>query len=251
MSRLVACCVASLLPWLAAAGSPAADPQGPPAANASSTTTLEAITVTGSYIRRTNTESPSPVTTIGADEIEKSGLNSIADVIRTISADNSGTLSQAFSGAMAGGADGVALRGLTVDATLVLVDGHRMANYPLTDDGQRQFVDIDSLPMAIVDRVEVLKDGASATYGSDAIAGVVNIILKKEFTGLDVSATAGSTDRGDGLSQRFAATWGTRQPRGRRPQLLREHRGTPSASHPAGGARFVYRGLRPDAVGRT
>ncbi len=79
----------------------------------------------------------------------------------------------------------------------------------LTDDGQRQFVDIDSLPMAIVDRVEVLKDGASATYGSDAIAGVVNIILKKEFTGLDVSATAGSTDRGDGLSQRFAATWGT------------------------------------------
>ena len=149
------------------------------------------------------------MTTIDADFIEKSGLNSIADVIKTVSADNSGTLSQAFSGAMAGGADGVALRGLTVDATLVLVDGHRMANYPLADDGQRQFVDIDSLPMAIVDRVEVLKDGASATYGSDAIAGVVNVILKKEFTGLDVSATAGSTDRGDGLSQRFAATWGT------------------------------------------
>jgi iron complex outermembrane receptor protein len=84
-----------------------------------------------------------------------------------------------------------------------------MANYPLADDGQRQFVDIDSLPMAIVDRVEVLKDGASATYGSDAIAGVVNVILKKQFTGLDLSATAGSTDRGDGLSQRFAATWGT------------------------------------------
>jgi iron complex outermembrane receptor protein len=209
MSRLVACCLAGLLPWLAAAAGPAADPQGPPAASASSATTLEAITVTGSYIRRTNTESPSPITTINADDIEKSGLNSIADVIKTISADNSGTLSQAFSGAMAGGADGVALRGLTVDATLVLLDGHRMANYPLTDDGQRQFVDIDSLPMAIVDRVEVLKDGASATYGSDAIAGVVNVILKKEFTGLDVSATAGSTDRGDGLSQRFAATWGT------------------------------------------
>ena len=127
--------------------------------------------VTGSYIRRTNSESPSPVTTIDADEISKSGLNSIADVINTVSADNSGTLAQAFSGAMAGGADGVALRGLSVDATLVLVDGHRMASYPLSDDGQRQFVDISSLPMAIVDRVEVLKDGASATYGSDAIAG--------------------------------------------------------------------------------
>ena len=84
-----------------------------------------------------------------------------------------------------------------------------MASYPLTDDGQRQFVDIDSLPMAIVERVEVLKDGASATYGSDAIAGVVNVILKKQFTGVDVSATAGSTDRGDGLSQRFSAIYGS------------------------------------------
>ena len=207
MSRLIASCICSgllLTPLITAA-----EPQGPPAGSSGSSTTLDTIVVTGSYIRRTNAESPSPVTTIDADEITKSGLNSIADVIRTVSADNSGTLSQAFSGAMAGGADGVALRGLTVDATLVLVDGHRMASYPLTDDGQRQFVDIDSLPMAIVDRVEVLKDGASATYGSDAIAGVVNVILKKQFTGLDLSATAGSTDRGDGLSQRFAAIWGT------------------------------------------
>jgi iron complex outermembrane recepter protein len=207
MGRLIASCICSgllLTPLITAA-----DPQGPPVGSSGSSTTLDAIVVTGSYIRRTNAESPSPMTTIDADEISKSGLNSIADVIRTVSADNSGTLSQAFSGAMAGGADGVALRGLTVDATLVLVDGHRMASYPLSDDGQRQFVDIDSLPMAIVDRVEVLKDGASATYGSDAIAGVVNVILKKQFTGVDLSATAGSTDRGDGLSQRFAAIWGT------------------------------------------
>ncbi len=207
MSRLiaggVACCL-PLIPILAAA-----DTNGPPAPSAESTTTLQTIVVTGSYIRRTNAESPSPVTTIDSDQIAKSGLNSIADVIKTVSADNSGTLTQAFSGAMAGGADGVALRGLTVDATLVLVDGHRMAAYPLADDGQRQFTDISSLPMAIVDRVEVLKDGASATYGSDAIAGVVNVILKKEFTGVDVSAGAGSTDRGDGLSQRFAAIYGT------------------------------------------
>jgi iron complex outermembrane receptor protein len=206
MLRLIAICAAAIMsavPMLAPAQT-----QGPPPVGAASDT-LDTIVVTGSYIRRTNAESPSPVTTIDADQIEKSGLNSIADVIRSVSADNSGTLSQAFSGAMAGGADGVALRGLTVDATLVLVDGHRMANYPLADDGQRQFVDIDSLPMAIVDRVEVLKDGASAIYGSDAIAGVVNVILKKTFTGVDVSATAGSTDRGDGLSQRFAATYGT------------------------------------------
>jgi iron complex outermembrane recepter protein len=206
MSRLLVRCLASCL--LLGSVQAAPEPQGPPS-SAQSSTTLDTITVTGSYIRRTDTESPSPITMIDADQIAKSGLNSIADVIRTVSSDNSGTLSQAFSGAMAGGADGVSLRGLTVDATLVLVDGHRMANYPLTDDGQRQFVDIDSLPMAIVDRVEVLKDGASATYGSDAIAGVVNVILKKEFVGFDGSVTGGSTDRGDGLSQRFAATWGT------------------------------------------
>jgi iron complex outermembrane receptor protein len=171
-------------------------------------TTLETIVVTGSYIRRTDTESPSPVDVITSDDILKRGMTNIADVIHSLSSDNSGTLTQNFSGAMAGGASGVSLRGLTVDATLVLVDGHRMATYPLADDGQRPFVDIGSLPLGIVDRVEVLKDGASAIYGSDAIAGVVNIITKKNFTGFDVSTNLGSSYKGDGLEQRLSATYG-------------------------------------------
>src|SRR4029077_8754440 len=100
-------------------------------------------------------------------------------------------------GALAGGESGWALRGLSLDATLVLVDGHRMAPYPLADDGQRPFVDLSSLPMSIVDRVEVLKDGASAIYGSDAIAGVVNVILKHSFQGLQFDANLGSSYRGD------------------------------------------------------
>ena len=169
---------------------------------------LEAIVVTGSYIRRTDTESPSPVEVISADEILKSGRTTIADVLHSLSSDNSGTLTSNFSGAMAGGASGVSLRGLTVDATLVLVDGHRMATYPLADDGQRPFVDIGSLPLGIVDRVEVLKDGASAIYGSDAIAGVVNIITKKQFTGFEASTDLGSSYKADGLEQRFSATFG-------------------------------------------
>src|SRR6202453_3849803 len=195
MRRLVACRLASAFCSMCslAAAEPAGNLEGPPAAAQTSNSTLDTIVVTGSYIRRINSESPSPVTTIDADFIEKSGLNSIADVIKTVSADNSGTLSQAFSGAMAGGADGVALRGLSVDATLVLVDGHRMAKYPFAHHRPRQFVDSDPAPMAIVERVEVLKDGASATYGSDAIAGVVNIITKKEFVGFDGSVTGGST----------------------------------------------------------
>ena len=165
--------------------------------------------VTGSYIRRTDTETPSPVTLLSSDEIIKQGFNTLADAIRSVSADSSGTLTQAFSGAMAGGASGVSLRGLSVDATLVLVDGHRLAPYPLADDGQRPFTDISSLPLGIVDRIEVLQDGASSIYGSDAIAGVVNVITKKQFSGLDVTGAVGSTYRWDGLSQRFAATFGS------------------------------------------
>ncbi len=193
-----------MIPLLAGA----ADNTGPTRDGTDSGQTLEAVVVTGSYIRRTDTESPSPVDVINADDIVKSGKTTIADVIHTLSSDNSGTLTSNFSGAMAGGASGVSLRGLTVDATLVLVDGHRMATYPLADDGQRPFVDIGSLPLGIVDRVEVLKDGASAIYGSDAIAGVVNIITKKEFTGFDVSTNLGSSYKADGLEQRLSATYG-------------------------------------------
>ncbi len=188
------------VPLLAAAQG--ADPAAP------ATPALETVTVTGSYLRRTDTEIPSPITTITADDIAKSGMKTIADVIHSVSADNSGTLTQAFSGAMAGGASGVSLRGLSVDATLVLLDGHRMAPYPLSDDGQRPFVDISSLPMSIVERVEILRDGASAIYGSDAIAGVVNIILKKQFVGLEVSASGGTSYKFDGGSERAAVTYG-------------------------------------------
>lgn len=208
MSRATISRVPACLLWVPLVAGAATD--GPPPSDRSdSSNTLDTVVITGSYIRRTDTESPSPVTVLNADDIAKQGFNSIADAIRSVTADSSGTLSQAFSGAMAGGASGVSLRGLSVDATLVLVDGHRMAPYPLADDGQRSFTDISSLPMGIVDRVEVLQDGASAIYGSDAIAGVVNVITKKQFTGVDVTGAMGSTYRWDGQSQRFAATLGT------------------------------------------
>src|ERR1700730_5597810 len=169
---------------------------------------LDTVVVTGSYLRRTDTETPSPVQVISAEEIEKSGKLTVADVIRGVSADNSGTLTQNFSGALAGGASGVSLRGLTLDATLVLVGGDRMAPYPLSDDGQRPFVDLSSLPLGIVERIEVLKDGASAIYGSDAIAGVVNIILKPQFKGFEVATNLGGSSRADGLTQRTSVLFG-------------------------------------------
>jgi iron complex outermembrane recepter protein len=186
----------------AAAGIPG--PPAPPEPQSE----LDTVTITGSYIRRTDTETPSPVQVISIDEIDKRGITSVSDAIRNLSADSSGTLTQAFNGALAGGASGISLRGLTLDATLVLVDGHRMAPYPLADDGQRPFVDLSSLPLGIVDRVEVVKDGASALYGSDAIAGVVNIILKRTFTGIDFRASAGTSYKADGLTQHGSFTYG-------------------------------------------
>src|ERR1019366_9955269 len=119
-----------------------------------------------------------------------------------------GTLSQSFSGAFASGAAGVALRGLNVGATLVLVDGHRTAPYPIGDDGYRSFVDVANLPFDAIERVEVLKDGASAVYGSDAIAGVVNIILKKSYQGAQITADGGISSHGDGSQAHLSGIWG-------------------------------------------
>jgi len=172
-------------------------------------TQLQEIVVTGSMIKRTDSETPSPVQVITADDLQKSGFTTISDVLRNLSANGAGTLSQSFNQAFAGGGAGVALRGLTVGATLTLIDGHRMVGYPLTDDGERNFVDVTSIPFNAIERVEVLKDGASAQYGSDAIAGVVNIILKKTYVGAEINAEAGQSQDHDGTMTHLSGVWGT------------------------------------------
>ncbi|HZV66547.1 MAG TPA: TonB-dependent receptor plug domain-containing protein, partial [Telluria sp.] len=166
------------------------------------------VVVTGSNISRADQETPSPVQVISADDLKKSGYTSVSDVLRNITANGQGTLSQSFSGAFAKGATGVALRGLTVGATLVLIDGHRMAPYPLSDDGQRAFVDISNIPFDAVERIDIVKDGASAVYGSDAIAGVVNVILKKSYTGTNLTAEQGTSQAGGGNAVHAAVTHG-------------------------------------------
>jgi iron complex outermembrane receptor protein len=170
---------------------------------------LAEIVVTGSLIRRTEIETPSPVQIVTAKDIEQSGYTTMSDVLRNIAANGQGTLSQSFNGAFASGGSGVALRGLTVGGTLTLIDGHRMVGYPLTDDGERNFVDVSSIPFNAVERVEVLKDGASAEYGSDAIAGVVNIILRKTYTGAEFTAEAGDSMYNDGRMGHLSGLWGT------------------------------------------
>jgi iron complex outermembrane receptor protein len=171
-------------------------------------TPIEKIEITGSAIRRTDTETPSPVQIITSEDLKRSGYTSVSEILRNVAANGAGSLSQSFNFAFAGGASGIALRGLAVGDTLVLIDGHRTAPYSLSDDDQRNFVDVSSIPFEAIDHVEILRDGASALYGTDAIAGVVNIILKKSFKGLHVSGEYGQTQRGDGGTSHVSALYG-------------------------------------------
>jgi iron complex outermembrane receptor protein len=159
---------------------------------------VQRVVVTGSLISRTDTETPTPVQVLTAQDIQRSGKSSIGELLNDLAANGQGTLGSGFSGAFANGAQGVSLRGLTVGATLVLIDGHRVAPYPLSDDSQRSFVDVSNIPFDAIDSIEVLKSGASSLYGSDAIAGVVNIKLKKNLTGTRLSAETGTTQHGGG-----------------------------------------------------
>jgi len=177
-------------------------------AQQSSTQTLERVTVTGSNIKRTDTETASPVQVMTRQDIEKTGKQSIQEVLRGVTADGQGSIPSSFSNGFASGSAAVSLRGLGVNSTLVLVNGRRMTTYGLADDGLRNFVDINSIPLEAVDRVEVLKDGASAIYGSDAIGGVVNIILRKNYNGASVGGTAGTSSHNDGQTVRGFATYG-------------------------------------------
>jgi len=153
--------------------------------------TLQRVEITGSNIKRINAETVAPVEIITREQIERTGQPTIADVLRNIPG-NTGSFGESFSNSFAPGAAGISLRGLGQKTTLVLVNGRRMAGYGFAQNLQDSFVDLNSIPSSAVERVEILKDGASAIYGSDAIAGVVNIILRRDFKGLELSVRGGA-----------------------------------------------------------
>jgi iron complex outermembrane receptor protein len=177
--------------------------QATPTSNASNTAALQEVVITGSLIQRADLETPNPVQVISNKDLVQSGYTDISHVLQNISANGASTLSQSFSFAFAAGAAGVSLRGLAVGDTLVLIDGERTVPYPLLDDNQRSFVDIASIPFMAVQSVQVDKNGASAVYGSDAIAGVVNVLLRKEYQGFTMSGETGTSEHGDGTLEHF------------------------------------------------
>ncbi len=162
---------------------------------------LETITVVGSRIKRTDIETSQPVFVIEREDLQKTGLVSIGDVLQKLTT-NGATLNTTFNN----GGDGstlVDLRNLGSNRTLVLVNGRRWVS---TIFGS---VDLNTIPVSIIERVEVLKDGASAIYGSDAIAGVINITTRDTYDGAEASAYLGENEEGDGRQEAYDFTVGS------------------------------------------
>ena len=172
--------------------------------------TTNEVVVTGSFLRRKLADSDAPITAITADDLDKRGITTIQQAVQQVSANGSGALPNSFTanGAFAAGASAVSLHGLTSNSTLTLFDGLRQTFYPLADDGVRNFVDLNTIPDIIVDQVQVLTSGASAIYGADAVAGVVNIITKKTYEGLTVRAEDGIAQHGGAGEVNFQALAG-------------------------------------------
>src|SRR5471032_2708457 len=169
---------------------------------------LQRVEVTGSLIRRADVEGSLPVQTVTHEDIQKLGVTSVEQLLSTLSSNTAvgaNTVAEGVGAATYGEAN-ASLRGIGASKTLVLVNGHRLANY--ATDGTA--VDINSIPLASVDHVEILKDGASGVYGSDAIGGVINFILRNNFQGVELNGYGSGTKDGGGKTTKASiiAGWG-------------------------------------------
>src|SRR6266436_6940881 len=170
--------------------------------------TIERVEITGSSIKRIDAETALPVQIVSRQEIEATGAANVEQFLQGLGValqGNSNSVAASASGATTGGVSSVSLRGLGSQRTLVLIDGKRVsAGGTLTDSTT---VDVNHIPVAAIERIEVLKDGASAIYGSEAIAGVVNFILRRDYKGGEATAFATipqqSGARGGGISALF------------------------------------------------
>jgi len=168
---------------------------------------VERIEVTGSRIKRTDMETAQPVLTITTEDIGRSGLSGLNDVLKEIST-NGASLGLQTNNGNTSGSSTVNLRNCGSARTLVLVNGRRWVG------GLGGNVDVSTIPLAAVKTIEVLKDGASSVYGTDAICGVVNVITRNDFDGAELKAYVGETSEGDGRRESYSATFGSTSDKG-------------------------------------
>lgn len=162
--------------------------------------TIERLQVTGSFIKRSQQEDATPLLQVDAAAIAASGKVTLTDVLRDLAVNSGNSFDEQYTGSFSAGSASIGLRGLSPKNTLLLVNGQRLSNYGFALNTQDTFVDLNALPLSAVKRIEVLKDGASSVYGSDAIAGVVNILLHDEIEETQVSVGTGRATQG-GLQQ--------------------------------------------------
>jgi outer membrane receptor protein involved in Fe transport len=179
-------------------------PPATPAPTDQQATTLDRIEVTGSRIRRVDAENASPVVTIDREAIEKTGKLTIGDLVQELPNIAGAATNPTINNGGGTGAATIDLRGFGSQRTLVLINGRRVVHQGGNDGG----ADVNAIPASAVERIEVLTTGASSVYGSDAVAGVVNFIMRKDFEGLQASVDYGISDRQDGQRQGASFTFG-------------------------------------------
>jgi iron complex outermembrane receptor protein len=165
------------------------------------------VIITGSNIARIAGEGSTPVEIISRADIEKSGAATVIEMLSKVPSANIQLDGNNYN-SFAGGASAVQLRGLDAKYTLILLNGRRLANYGFADGAENSFVDLNNIPLAALERVEILRDGASAIYGSDAVAGVINFITRSNYQGTELSGNVGANAKGDGSSFNASLTTG-------------------------------------------
>ncbi|UXH78792.1 TonB-dependent receptor plug domain-containing protein [Roseateles amylovorans] len=182
----------------------------PPSAEAEDAKKLERVEVTGSLIKRTDRETPSVVQSITREQIRTSGYANVEELLRANSAVDLGSIGDGAASGFVGGVSTISLRGFGSQGTLILINGRRTAPLAAVDVnfGRGTMINVNTIPKEAIERIDILKDGASALYGSDAMAGVINYVLRKDYQGVEGSASYTANDRGVGATRTGGLTFG-------------------------------------------
>jgi iron complex outermembrane recepter protein len=204
------------------------------AAQAQEASSVEEVVVTGTRIKRQDISGVGPATVISQEQVERSGVNNVETLLQRLpsSAGNAGNQTNAYWTGNGYGTAQVNLRGLGINRTLTLINGRRVVN---GGTGANSAPDLNMIPTAIIGRIDVLKDGASAIYGADAVAGVVNIVTRTNVEGLTVTGKYGVADEGDGAEYAIDGLWGMHSERGSvtgRDHLAEDRGGQPGQPRP-------------------